>query len=62
LEIVKNVSVSRLGSIDPVDAFVLVVDSAGSSVIKAAEKLQSGAVAAKTFDKGLISDVRLVSL
>jgi len=62
LEIVKNVSVSRLNSLDPENAFVLMVSAANSSVIKAAEKLKARAVAAKTFDKGLISEVQLISL
>ena len=62
LEIVKNVSVSRLDSVDSEDAFVLMVSSASDSVIRAAEKLKSRAVAAKTFSKGLVSKVQLVSL
>ncbi|MBU3924080.1 MAG: DNA primase [Nanoarchaeota archaeon] len=62
LEIVKNVSVSRLDSVDSADAFVLMAASAGASVIRVAEKLKAKAIAAKIFDKGLVSDVKLISL
>jgi len=62
LEVVKNVSVLRLGSIDAKDAFVLVVSAAAEAVIRAAEKLQSRAVAAKTFGKIPETNIQLVSL
>ncbi len=63
LEVVKNVSVLRLGSIDAKDAFVLMVSEATGVVVQAAERLQSRAVAARTFGKiPENSDVELVSL
>lgn len=62
LEIVKNISVSRLSSVDAKDAFVLMVSVASESVIQAAEKMKSRAVAAKTFGKASDTDVQLVSL
>ena len=62
LEVVKNVSVLRLDSIDAKDAFVLIVEKAGEAVIQAAEKLNSRAVAAKTFGRIPDTDVELVSL
>jgi len=62
MEIVKNVSAMRLGSVDAKDAFVLVVSGATASVVKSAEKLKSKAVAAKTFGKDLDTDIQLVSL
>ncbi|MCK4650433.1 DNA primase [Candidatus Pacearchaeota archaeon] len=63
LEVVKNVSVLRLGSINTKDAFVLVVSAAAGSVIQAAERLQSKAVAAKTFGKiPEKTDIQLISL
>ncbi len=62
LEIVKNISVSRLGSVSAEDAFVLVISVASESVIKAAEKLKSRAVAAKTFGKIPETNIQLVSL
>ena len=62
LEIVKNVSVSRLSSVDAKDAFVLMVFTATGSVIQAAEKMKSRAVAAKTFGKVSETDIQLVSL
>jgi DNA primase len=62
LEIVGNVPVSKLSSVNPKDAFVLMVSAASDSVIKAGEQLQCKAIAAKMFNKGLISEVKLVSL
>jgi DNA primase len=62
LEIVKNVSVLRLGQIDAKDAFVLVVDKAGGAVIEAAERMNSRAVAAKMFGRIPETDIELVSL
>ena len=62
LEIVKNVSVMRLGSIDAKDAFVLMVSAAAGTVVQAAEKLSSKAVAANTFGKIPETSIRLVSL
>lgn len=62
LEVVKNIPVSRLNSIDAKDAFILMISGATELVIQAAEKLQSKAVAAKTFDKVLDTNIRLVSL
>jgi len=62
LEIVKNVSVMRLGSVDAKDAFVLMVSNAAGTIVQAAERLGSKAVAAKTFGKIDGTDVKLVSL
>lgn len=62
LEIVKNVSAMRLNTVDAKDAFVLIVDKASGIVIEAAERLQSRAVAAKTFGKLPETSVQLVSL
>jgi len=62
LEIIKNVSVLRLGFIEAKDAFVLMVSSAGGVIIQAAERLSSKAVAAKTFGKIPETNVQLVSL
>jgi len=62
LEIVKNVSASRLGSVDAKDAFVLMVSSATSVVVEAAERLGSKAVAAKTFGKVASDSIQLISL
>jgi len=62
LEIVKNVSVMRLGTVDAKDAFVLMVSSAAGTVVQAAEKLKSRAVAAHTFGKIPETSIQLVSL
>ena len=62
LEIVKNIPVSRLNSVDAKDAFVLMVLNATGLVVQMAEKLQSRAVAAKTFGKVSDSNVQLISL
>ncbi len=62
LEVVKNVSLLRLGSIGAKEAFVLMVSEAGGVVIQAAERLQSKAVAAKSFGKVPESNIKLISL
>jgi len=62
LEVVKNVSASRLGSVDEKDAFVLMVSSAGGAIVQAAERLGSRAVAAKVFGKVDSTDMQLISL
>ncbi|MFH0808624.1 MAG: DNA primase DnaG [archaeon] len=62
LEVVKNISVSRLDSVDAGDAFVLIVLSATGAVVEAAERLGSRAVAAKTFGKVSSDKVQLISL
>jgi len=62
LEVVKNVSVLRLGSVDAKDAFVLMVAEATGVVVQAAERLQSKAVAAKTFGKIPETTIKIVSL
>ena len=62
LEIVKNVSASRLGAVDAKDAFVLMVASATGAVVEAAERLGSRAVAAKTFGKVASNKIQLISL
>jgi len=62
LEIVKNVPASKLGSVNPKDAFVLMVGVASGPVIQSAEKLRSKAVAAKTFGKIPETSIGLVSL
>lgn len=62
LKIVKNVSAMRLSSVNPRDAFVLVVSMATGNIIKAAEQLKSKAVAAQTFGKISDTSVKLISL
>ena len=62
MEIVKNVSAFKLGSVNAKNAFVLVVSEASSSVVESAARLKSAAVAAKTFGKNLDTNVKLVSL
>ncbi|MDH3324327.1 MAG: DNA primase DnaG [Candidatus Peregrinibacteria bacterium] len=62
LEIVKNISASRLNSVDMKDAFVLMVSVASGSVVQAAENLKSKAVAAKTFGKIPETAIQLISL
>ncbi len=62
LEIVKNISVSRLSSVDAKSAFILMVHVATKSVIQEAERMKSKAVAAKTFGKVSDTDIQLVSL
>jgi DNA primase len=62
LEVVKNVSASRLGAVDAKDAFVLMVSSATGAVVEAAERLGSVAVAAKTFGKVASNKIQLISL
>lgn len=62
LEIVKNISAFRLNTVSPKDAFVLMAATATDSIIQAAEKLQSKAVAAHAFGKGFNTDIQLVSL
>jgi len=62
LEVVRNVPVSRLNSVDAKDAFILMISGATGLVIQAAEKLQSKAVAAKTFGKVSDTNIQLISL
>jgi len=62
LEVVKNVSVLRLDSIEARDAFVLMVAEASGAVVQAAERMQSRAVAARTFGKIPETDVKIISL
>ena len=63
LEVVKNVSLLRLGSVDAKDAFVLMVAEAGGVIVQAAERLQARAIAAKSFEKNSASaSVKLISL
>lgn len=62
LEVVKNVSSFRLNTVNPEDAFILMVANATGSVIKAAEELKSKAVAAETFGKEFDTSVQLISL
>ena len=62
LEVVKNVSSFRLNTVDPKDAFVLMVSTATGPVIAASEKLQSKAVAAENFAKTFETTTQLVSL
>ncbi|MFA4960092.1 MAG: DNA primase DnaG [Candidatus Pacearchaeota archaeon] len=62
LEIVQNVPSSRLGGIDPRDAFVLMISTATGSVIESAEKLGARAVAAKTFNRVEGANIELISL
>jgi len=62
LEIVKNVSAMKLGSVDAKDAYVLMADSATGSIVESAERLKSKAVAAHTFGKISETSIQLVSL
>lgn len=62
LNIVKNISALRLSLINPKNAFVLMVSSATKSVIEAAERLKSKAVAARTFGKIPETNIKLISL
>ena len=62
LEIVKNISALKLNSINPENAFILMVSIATGLVVQAAEKLRSRAVAAKSFAKTLETDIKLISL
>jgi len=63
LEVVSNIPNSKVSTINPKDAYVLMVSNATKSIIESAEKLGSKAVAAKAFNKfdGRTS-VELVSL
>lgn len=62
LKIVKNISAFRLNTVDPREAFVLMADTATGSIIQNAERLQSKAVAAKTFGKDFDTNIKLISL
>jgi DNA primase len=62
LEIVGNVPASRLGVFNKKEAFILMTGSANSSIIESAEKLDSKAVAAKTFGRIPETDIQLISL
>ena len=62
LEIIKNISVSRLSSVDAKDAFVLMAHIATKPVIQEAERMKSRAVAAKTFSNVSNTSIQLVSL
>ena len=62
LKIVKNISAFRLNTVNPEEAFVLMADTATGSIIQNAERMQSKAVAAKTFGKGFDTNVQLISL
>tara|TARA_Y100000310_G_scaffold171786_2_gene171962 strand:- start:6846 stop:7988 length:1143 start_codon:yes stop_codon:yes gene_type:complete len=62
LEIVGNVPVSRLSSVDKKKAFILMASTATNSVVHGAENLNSKAVAAKTFRKIPETSVELISL
>ncbi len=62
LEVVKNVSVLRLGSVDAKDAFILMAASVGEAIINSAERLHSKAVAAKMFGKIPETRIELISL
>jgi len=62
LEVVKNVPASRLSSINPKEAFVLMVDTANGIIVSNAEKLQARAIAAKTFVKIPETSVEMISL
>jgi len=61
-EVVKNVSASRLSSVDAKDAYVLMVSIATGVVVEAAERLGSKAVAANTFGKVASESIQLISL
>lgn len=62
LEIVQNVPTSRLGSVNPKEARILLTSTATSSTIENAEKLNSRAVAAKNFSKITDTNIELISL
>ena len=62
LEVIKNVSAFRLNTVNPKDAFVLMVNTATGPVIAASEKLQCKAVAAESFAKTFETSTQLVSL
>ncbi len=62
LEIVGNVPASRLGSFNKKDAFILMTSSANLSIIESAERLDSKAVAAKTFGRIPQTNLQLISL
>ncbi len=62
LEIVQNIPSSRLSSVNPKDAYVLLVSTATNSLIESAEKLKSKAVAAKNFGKISDTNIELISL
>ncbi|MFH1452053.1 MAG: DNA primase DnaG [archaeon] len=62
LKIISNVPSSRLSSVNPKDAFILMANNATGSIISSAEKLGSKAVAAKTFGKVDETDVELISI
>jgi len=62
LEVVKNVPASRLDSVNPKDAFALLVANATKAIIGSAEELGSKAVAAKTFGKMDDTNIELISL
>ena len=62
LEVVKNVSVFKLNTVNPKDAFILMMNTATGSIIQSAENLKSKAVAAQTFGKGFETNIQLISL
>ncbi len=62
LEVERNISASKLPYLKLKDAFILITRTAGTSVIKAAEKLGIRYVAAKNFGKIEDSNVELISL
>jgi len=62
LEVVKNISALRLNSVNPKDAFVLMVSTATGLIVQAAERLKSKAVAAKSFGKNTETNIKLISL
>jgi DNA primase len=62
LEIVQNVPSSRISSVNPRDAYILLTSTATSSIIENAEKLNSKAVAAKNFGRITDTKIELISL
>ncbi|MFA5061339.1 MAG: DNA primase DnaG [Candidatus Pacearchaeota archaeon] len=62
LEIVQNVPSSRVGSVNPKDAYILLTSTATNTIIENAEKLNSKAVAAKNFSRTTDTNIELISL
>lgn len=62
IEIVGNVPASRLNSFNKKEAFILMTMSASPQIVEIAEKLESKAVAAKTFGRIPETKLQLISL
>jgi len=62
LEEIRNIPSSRLQGLRTKDAFILMTDSATSSVVISAEKMGAKGVAAKTFGRVPETKIKLISL